>query len=159
MERLSENKKNIYRPARFEDLPAIVKMLADDPLGAQRETYTIPLPFSYKLAFATIAADPNNELIVAEADSKVAGVLQVTFIPNLTYEGRWRALIEGVRVSKSHRSSGIGRGLIESAVDLAKERGCLMVQLTTDKSRPEALRFYEKLGFTASHEGMKMKLT
>ena len=91
-------------------------------------------------------------------DGRLVGVLQLTFIPYLTYMGGWRALIEGVRVSSDARSLGIGRQLIEWAIDRARERNCHLVQLTTDKSRPDALRFYEKLGFKASHEGMKLHL-
>jgi GNAT superfamily N-acetyltransferase len=147
-----------FRFALIQDLPAIVQMLTDDPLGSKREQFTSPLPTSYQLAFAAIEADPNNELIVAVSQAEIIGVLQITFIPYLTYQGGWRALIEGVRVSRNFRASGIGHALFEWAINRAKQRGCVLVQLTTDKSRPEALRFYEKLGFVASHEGMKLKL-
>lgn len=148
----------IFRPASQEDLPAIVGMLADDPLGAKREAFRAPLPGSYRLAFEAIEHDPNNELIVAEKEGRVVGVLQITFIPYLTYQGGWRALIEGVRVSSNMRSSGIGRRLLEWAIDRARQRQCRIVQLTSDKTRPDAIRFYEGLGFTASHEGMKLSL-
>jgi len=147
-----------FRPAVETDLAAIVRLLADDALGAGREQYSDPLPDAYQSAFRAIAADPNNELVVAIGEVGVIGVLQVTFIPGLTHLGSWRALIEGVRVSSSARSLGIGRSMFEWAIDRARERGCSMVQLTTDKSRPDALRFYESLGFVASHEGMKLKL-
>ncbi|MEX2500162.1 MAG: GNAT family N-acetyltransferase [Wenzhouxiangellaceae bacterium] len=133
-------------------------MLADDPLGSKREDNTDPLPAAYQAAFKAIDSDPNNELVVAVLDNQVIGVLQITCIPYLTYRGGWRALIEGVRVSKAVRSSGVGRSMFEWAINRARERGCVMVQLTTDKSRPDALRFYENLGFVASHEGMKLKL-
>ncbi|MGE5674084.1 MAG: N-acetyltransferase family protein [Mycobacterium leprae] len=145
-----------FRLANREDLPAIVRMLADDLLGARREEYTLPLPPSYYTAFEAIDSDPNNELIVAELDGTVCGVLQLTYIPYLTYRGRWRALIEGVRVDSSRRGSGIGRKLFQWAIERAQEKGCHLVQLTTDKARPDALRFYESLGFVASHEGMKL---
>jgi len=133
-------------------------MLADDPLGAARETASTPLPASYYAAFDAIAADANNELVVACLDGNVVGVLQLTFIPSLTYRGGWRALIEGVRVAAAVRGRGVGRALLEWAIARVRERGCHMAQLTTDKSRPEAKAFYESLGFVASHEGMKLRL-
>ena len=133
-------------------------MLADDPIGAKREAYGLPLPDSYYEAFAAIDQDPNNELVVAVQNTRVVGVLQLTFIPYLTYRGRGRALIEGVRVDSALRSSGVGRRLFEWAIERARARGCHMVQLTSDKERPDAIRFYESLGFAASHEGMKLHL-
>ena len=144
------------RTATHDDLVDIVRMLADDPLGAKRERFELPLPESYERAFRAIDDDPNQELTVAEANGKVIGVLQITFIPYLTYQGGWRALVEGVRVDSSQRGKGIGRRLFEHAIERAKARHCHLVQLTTDKARPEALRFYESLGFRASHEGMKL---
>jgi GNAT superfamily N-acetyltransferase len=134
-------------------------MLADDPLGATREAFSSPLPDCYPTAFDAIDRDPNNELVVAEtADGIVIGVLQITFIPYLTYRGGWRALIEGVRVASGFRSGGVGRQMFDWAIQRAKDRGCRVVQLTSDKSRPDAIRFYEQLGFVASHEGMKLHL-
>lgn len=133
-------------------------MLADDPLGAKREQFSAPLPEGYWRAFAAIEGDENNELVVACIADEVIGVLQLTLIPSLTYQGGWRALIEGVRVDARFRQQGIGKALFEWAIIRARERGCLMVQLTTDKARPEAKRFYEALGFVASHEGMKLHL-
>jgi GNAT superfamily N-acetyltransferase len=147
-----------FRRATRDDLPCIVQMLADDPLGAKREAYAIPLPESYCRAFEAIESDSNNELVVAEIGGKVIGVLQMTFIPYLTYQGGWRALIEGVRVVPELRSSGIGRKLFEWAINRAKQRNCHVVQLTSDKARPDAIRFYESLGFIASHEGLKLHL-
>lgn len=147
-----------FREAREEDLDAIVELLADDVLGAKRERYEIPLPESYIQAFKAIEADPNNELIVACNGSEVIGVQQITFTPFITYQGGWRATIEGVRTSPSVRGTGIGTKLIQFAIDRAKERNCHLVQLTTDKKRVDALRFYEQLEFQATHEGMKMKL-
>jgi len=146
------------RRAMGDDLPAIVHLLADDPLGATREADVVPLPSSYQAAFEAIDRDPNQELVVAVADQHVIGVLQLTFIPCLTYQGSWRALIEGVRVAADRRSGGIGRRLIEWCIDRARQRGCRMVQLTSDKSRSSAIRFYEQLGFVASHEGLKLHL-
>jgi GNAT superfamily N-acetyltransferase len=134
-------------------------MLADDPLGATREVFSSPLPDCYPAAFDAIDRDPNNELVVAEtADGIVVGVFQITFIPYLTYRGGWRALIEGVRVASGFRSRGVGRQMFDWAIQRAKDRGCRVVQLTSDKSRPDAIHFYEQLGFVASHEGMKLHL-
>lgn len=155
---LSEELTPTFRRATRSDVPDIVRMLADDPLGSKREAYESPLPESYYSAFEAIDADPNNELVVACAGSRVIGVLQLTFIPYLTYRGSWRALIEGVRVDGSVRSRGIGQQLFEWAIERARQRGCHMVQLTSDKARPDAIRFYERLGFVASHEGLKLRL-
>jgi ribosomal protein S18 acetylase RimI-like enzyme len=147
-----------FRQATRDDVPDIVRMLADDPLGATRESPETPLPAEYYAAFDAIGKDPNNELVVADGDGKLVGVLQLTFIPYLSHRGAWRALIEGVRVDSSTRSAGIGRQLLEWAIQRARERGCRLVQLTSDKSRADAIRFYERLGFVASHEGMKLRL-
>lgn len=144
--------------AEQTDLSAIVHLLADDPLGAKREIVSTPLDAAYHEAFEAIAADPNQRLLVAKRNQQVVGVLQLTFIPGLTYRGCWRAQIEGVRVLAAVRSQGIGRRLLEHAVACARHRGCRMVQLTTDTRRPDARRFYEQLGFVASHHGMKLHL-
>lgn len=150
----------VFRQAIKEDVERIVEMLADDVLGKERERYAQPLPASYFEAFQAIDADPNNELIVAvDETGRIVGVQQVTFTPYLTHQGSWRATIEGVRTDSTVRGQGIGGQLIRYAIERAKERGCRLVQLATDKQRPDALRFYEALGFTASHEGMKLKLT
>jgi GNAT superfamily N-acetyltransferase len=147
-----------FREARRQDVQTIVGMLVADPLGATREASTDPLPESYYSAFDAIESDPNQRLIVACVDDEVIGVLQMTLIPYLTYQGGRRALIEAVRVHESHRGRGIGQALVEEAIDRARGAGCHLVQLTTDKRRPEALRFYERLGFRATHEGMKLHL-
>ncbi len=147
-----------FRKATCDDLEVIVRLLADDMLGAKRERYETPLPAAYLRAFQAIDADPNNELVVACMNHEVVGVLQLTFIPYLTYQGGWRALIEGVRVDSTRRSHGLGKALFQWAIDRARARGCILVQLTTDKARVEAKRFYESLGFVASHEGMKLRL-
>lgn len=147
-----------FREAQRDDVYAIVRMLADDPLGAQRESLSDPLPDSYLAAFDAMQRDPNNELIVAESDGVVIGVLQLTFIPYLTHRGGWRALVEGVRVSSSARSGGTGGAMMRWAIERARQRGCVMIQLTTDRTRGDALRFYERLGFVASHHGMKLSL-
>lgn len=147
------------RPALERDLPEIVRMLADDPLGSQRERSVDPLPVSYYEAFEAIEQDLNNELVVAESkNGKIIAVLQLTFTPHITHQGGWRATIEGVRVDRQFRGSGVGRDMFAWAIRRAHERRCHLVQLTTDKDRSKALRFYETLGFTASHQGMKLKL-
>ena len=147
-----------FRSAREEDLPAIVALLSDDPLGSQRERFEDPLPQSYHDAFHAIESDPNQEVVLALIDGDVAGVLQLTFLPGLTYQGAWRAQIEGVRVSAGARSRGVGGAMVEWAISRARDRGCHLMQLTTDTQRPDALRFYENLGFEATHHGMKLRL-
>ena len=148
----------LIREATRADLPCIVRMLADDKLGQTRESFEDPLPTSYRDAFDEISESDANELLVAVFENRVVAVSQLTFIPYLTFRGGKRALIEGVRVDAEHRSKGIGRLMISEAIRRAKEEGCRMIQLTTDKSRPEARKFYESLGFVASHEGLKLKL-
>jgi GNAT superfamily N-acetyltransferase len=148
----------LIRQARRDDVVHIVRLLADDTLGAQREQATIPLPVSYYQAFEAIDADPNNELLVAELEGAVVGTLQLTIMPSLTYQGGPRAQIEGVRIAADRRGDGLGAQLVEWAIERARARGCHMVQLTTDKQRPDALRFYQRLGFRATHEGMKRRL-
>ncbi len=133
-------------------------MLADDPLGARREVWCDPLPAGYCQAFEAIRKDPNNELVVAVIGDRLVGMLQLTFIPQLTYQGRWRALIEGVRIHSNARSQGLGAAMVRYAIERARDRDCVMVQLTTDRAREDALRFYERLGFVASHHGMKLHL-
>ena len=135
-------------------MPAIVAMIAGDPLGATRENPGDP---RYQAAFAEIAADPNQYLAVLDVDGAVAGTLQLTFTPGLSRLGMKRATIEAVRVHADHRGAGLGQRLVEWAVDEARQRGCGLVQLTTDASRADAHRFYERLGFTASHVGMKLR--
>ncbi|WP_409290469.1 GNAT family N-acetyltransferase [Peribacillus sp. SCS-37] len=147
-----------FRTAVEEDLDSIVAMLADDMLGSRRERWEQPLPESYRRAFEAISADPNNELVVAVHGNEVVGVQQITFTPYITHQGGWRATIEGVRTAASARGKGVGSALIKWAIQRAEERGCHLVQLTTDKERPDALRFYERLGFSSTHEGMKLKI-
>lgn len=147
-----------FRQATVEDLDSIVYMLSDDNLGKTRECYDHSLPENYIRAFHAIDADSNIVLIVACVEDTIVGVAQITFTPHLTYQGGWRATIEGVRTASSERSKGLGSQLIRYAIERAKERGCHMVQLTTDKKRVDALRFYERLGFKVSHEGLKLHL-
>lgn len=146
------------RLANEQDLDKIVEMLADDELGRARERYEQPIPESYIKAFDAITSDPNNELVVACQGNEVIGVQQITFTPYITYQGGWRATIEGVRTSSQVRGKGVGTKLIKWAIQRSKDRGCHLVQLTTDKQRVDALRFYESLGFKATHEGLKLKL-
>lgn len=147
-----------YRLATENDLIDIINLLADDTLGSQRETLELPLPESYRRAFAAIASDPNQELTVAELNGDIVGTFQLSFIQYLTHQGSRRAQIEAVRVRSSYRGQGIGTSMFRYAIRRAKEKGCSMIQLTTDKKRPQALLFYESLGFVATHEGMKRKL-
>ncbi|MEM9686122.1 MAG: GNAT family N-acetyltransferase [Bacteroidota bacterium] len=146
-----------FRKATKKDVPYIVKMLADDPLGKEREVYQDPLPKRYYDAFYAIDNDNNQELIVIEDEAEaIIGTLQLSFIPYLTYQGGIRAQLEAVRISADKREKGIGALALQWAMRRAKERGAHLLQLTTDKKRLEALKFYEKLGFLASHEGMKL---
>lgn len=148
----------VFRPAEKKDVFFIVQMLADDKLGALREQFEDPLPNSYYQAFEAIDRDPNQELMVVEMASEIIGTLQLSFIPYLTYQGGVRAQIEAVRIRADQRGLGLGQQFFRWAIDRATERGAHVLQLTTDKKRPEALRFYENLGFIASHEGMKLFL-
>ena len=143
------------RRATREDVADIVAMLADDPLGATRERPGDP---AYDRAFDVIDADPHQFLAVADEDGKVVGTLQLTFAAGLSRTGMTRATIEAVRVHDDHRKAGLGRQLVEWAIDEARRRGAGLVQLTTDASRQEAHRFYERLGFVPSHVGMKLSL-
>lgn len=147
-----------FRPAAIEDLPAIVSMLADDPLGKLREDFTDPLPNSYLHAFEGIDRDANQELVVLEDEGAVIGTMQLTFLQYLNYCGGIRLQIESVRIHSDHRGKNLGTKMFQWAIERGKERGVHVVQLTTDKQRPDALKFYEKLGFKASHEGMKLHL-
>ncbi|MFV0798871.1 GNAT family N-acetyltransferase [Brucella anthropi] len=146
------------RKAAAADVAAIVAMLADDALGAQREDASLPLRDSYRSAFVAIDSDPNQLLAVVEHDGEVIGCMQISFIPGLSRMGMWRGQIESVRIASHIRGGGVGRQMIVWAIEQCRERGCGLVQLTTDKSRSDALRFYQSLGFTDSHEGLKLSL-
>ena len=146
-----------FRKAAQKDVLAIVEMIADDELGKTRENFQIPLPEEYYAAFESINSDKNQELVVVENDnSEIIGTLQLSFIQYLTYRGGIRAQIEAVRIRKDQRGTAMGSKMFEWAIERAKERGAHLLQLTTDKLRPDAIRFYENLGFKASHEGMKL---
>jgi GNAT superfamily N-acetyltransferase len=145
----------IFRDARRDEVPAIVALLSADSYAGQRRPTSTE---DYLRAFDAIAADPNNRLVVADRDGEVVGTLQLTLIPSLSRRGALRAQIEGVRVRGDLRGGGLGRRMVTYAVDEARERGCGLVQLTTDKRRLDAQRFYVSLGFEATHEGMKLLL-
>jgi ribosomal protein S18 acetylase RimI-like enzyme len=147
-----------FRLATRGDLPSIVRMLADDELGSQRERVENPLPESYYSAFDQINNDPNHELIVAERNGEVIGTLHLMFLPSVSFQGGLRAQVESVRVDKSFQSQGIGSQMMKWAMERARQRGAHVVQLTSHKSRVEAHRFYERLGFKGSHLGMKISL-
>ena len=148
----------IFRLAKREDLSAIVRMLADDELGSEREKFEEPLPASYIRAFEQIEADPNHELIAAEYDGEVVGTLQLMFLPSISFQGGLRAQVESVRVDGKLRGQGIGSEMMKWTIERARARDAHLVQLTTHQSREEAHRFYEKLGFNGSHLGMKLSL-
>ncbi len=146
-----------FRKATKEDVFEIVQMIANDKLGKLREDFKDPLPEKYYQAFEQINNDPNQELMVIENEEQaIIGTLQLSFIQYLTYQGGIRAQIEAVRIRDDQRGKGIGEKLFLWAIEGAKERGAHLLQLTSDKKRPDAIRFYEKLGFKASHEGMKL---
>lgn len=154
----------MLREARRDEVERIVFLIADDRLGARRDTPGDLAP--YLAAFDTIAADPNNQILVwdeggqgvKQGNSNVVGCFQLTFIPGLSRGAAWRAQIESVRVAREKRAQGIGEKMMRGAIEMARSRGCKLVQLTTDKTRQDAHRFYRKLGFTDSHEGMKLVL-
>jgi len=147
-----------FRLAKRADLPSIVRMLADDELGSQRERMENPLPESYSSAFEQIDQDPNHELIVAEKDGEVIGTLHLMFLPSVSSQGGLRAQVESVRINRRFQSRGIGSQMMKWVMERAKQRGAKMVQLMTHKSRVDAHRFYERLGFKGSHLGMKLNL-
>lgn len=147
-----------FRLASSPDLPKLVSLLADDLLGAKREDTSEPLNAQYLDAFQSINKDSNNDLVIVELNQQLVGMMQLTFIPYLTHIGSWRCLIEGVRIDKNFRGHGLGESMINYAIEQASKRHCNIVQLTSDKQRPEAINFYHKLGFEATHEGFKLKL-
>ncbi|OKK18235.1 GNAT family acetyltransferase [Streptomyces sp. CB00455] len=144
------------RPATADDLPAIVAMLADDPLGATRESPEDLTP--YEAALKRLSDDPNQHLVVAVRADRVVGTLQLTIVPGLSRKGATRSIIEGVRVHSDERGSGLGTRFVEWAIEQSRADNCSLVQLTSDVSRTDAHRFYERLGFTASHVGFKLQL-
>lgn len=147
-----------FRPAAVEDLPFVVGLVVedsmvpidDDPAGATGPDYVA--------ALAIIDADPNQEMLVAELDGEAVGCFQLTYIPGLMRRGMWRGLIENVHIAPTHRNKGLGGEMIRFAVERCRARGCGMVQLTSNKKRVDAHRFYRRLGFEQSHEGFKLML-
>ncbi|HEY9369855.1 GNAT family N-acetyltransferase [Streptomyces sp.] len=144
------------RPALRTDIPAVVAMLADDPLGARRESPEDLAP--YEAALERLAGDPNQHVVVAVRAGRVVGTLQLTIIPGLSRRGATRSIVEGVRIHADERGSGLGTQLMEWAIDESRRQDCQLVQLTSDATRTDARRFYERLGFEASHVGFKMAL-
>jgi GNAT superfamily N-acetyltransferase len=155
---MSGSHKVQFRLATRRDVPAIVYLLAEDELGSRRELITDPLPETYYTAFEAIDADPNHEQIVAELNGEVVGTMQLMYLPSLSYRGGTRAQVESVRVLERLRGQGIGARMMAWALERARQRGCHLMQLTSHKSREDAHRFYEMLGFTKSHIGMKISL-
>lgn len=147
-----------FRDATAGDLAAIIALIADDQLGKARDNAILPLDRRYTDAFAAMQRDPNQMLAVAEQAGVVIGCMQITFIPGLSRMGAWRGQIESVRVARLLRGAGIGAAFFQWAIGVCRDRGCNLVQLFTDKSRADAHRFYERLGFKASHEGLKLAL-
>lgn len=147
------------RKAMRKDLVAIVELLANDILGKKREVVSESIEPTYLQAFKNILADTNQELLVVEtSDGEIIATSQLSFIQYLTYQGGIRAQIEAVRTKPNYQGKGIGKTLFTYCIERAKQKGAHVVQLTSDKQRPEALKFYKKLGFIASHEGFKLHL-
>ena len=147
-----------FRKAKTADLPAIIAMLHDDPIGKRRETPGDPPAAAYVHAFEAVDADPNQYLAVAILEDRVVGTLQLTFIPGLARTGMWRGQIEAVRIAANHRGRGLGHAMFAWAIEECRARGCGLVQLTSDKSRTDAHSFYASLGFKPVHEGYKLEL-
>lgn len=145
------------RTATIDDLPMILHLIADDFLGRQRETITDPVSENYIKAFLEIEADPDNELFVAEFDGAIVGTFQLTYTPSLSFHGGKRSTVESVRVDEHLRGQGIGEKMMRFAIERAKEKGCVSMQLTSHNDRTAAHRFYERLGFKKTHAGMKMR--
>jgi ribosomal protein S18 acetylase RimI-like enzyme len=147
-----------FRDATEDDVAELIQMIANDQLGQSREDASLPINQAYTSAFQAIEADPNNRLIVLTQGDVIVGTMQLTFIPGLARLGSWRGQIEAVRVHEAYRSQKIGQKLFVWAIEECKNKGCSLVQLTTDKTRADAHRFYDRLGFEPTHEGYKLKL-
>ncbi|MBR0551367.1 GNAT family N-acetyltransferase [Stakelama marina] len=148
----------VIRDATADDLPAIIALLQQDQMGGEDDDPGPPLDDRYRTAFDAIADNPNDRLLVGELDGRVVGTFQLTFIPGLLFHGGWRGLIEGVRVDSAVRGRQLGRQMMEWAIERCREKGCRIAQLTSNRARVDAHRFYERLGFVASHVGMKLHL-
>jgi len=147
-----------FRIAGISDLDDLTQMLHDDEIARERELPVADADEIYATAFQAIDDDPNNEIIIAERDGKAVGFCRLTFIPGLGRQGMWRAQLETMRVERGERGAGVGSAMLRWAADRARERGCGLIQLTTDKRRSHAHRFYQRNGFEATHEGFKMIL-
>lgn len=154
--RVNGQMKKLFREAQIEDLPKLVALLMDDELGQRYESSIDLTP--YEQAFKAILLDPNHLVLIIASDHEILGCVQISYLPNLTFKGTWRAQLEGVRIAKKHRGRGLDKQLIKEAIALAKARGCEMMQLTTNKSRLKTVAFYESLGFQNTHDGMKQNL-
>jgi GNAT superfamily N-acetyltransferase len=152
------NNELVFRLANEEDLIDIVRMLADDPIGATREKFDNNLSDNYIKAFKNIQSDSNQELTIVELNGEKVATFQLTYIQYLTHQGGLRAQVEAVRTNSNYRGQGIGKKVFNYIIERATAKGCNLLQLTSDKKRPEAIRFYETIGFIATHEGMKLKL-
>lgn len=147
-----------FRSATIADLPAILSLLADDVLGMQRESLDAAMRARYEAAFHAICAQQGNQILLGVQHGDIVAMLQLSIIPGLSHQGGTRAQIESVRVKSAVRGQGIGRRLFHEAIALSKQAGCVIVQLTTDQRRADALRFYESLGFKPTHLGMKLRV-
>ena len=148
-----------FRKATREDLPAIIEMIANDDLGRLREQYQDPLPKEYYRAFELIDQDINQELYVLDnSEGEVVASFQLNFLQYLTYMGGIRCLVENVHVKKGETGKGIGRQMFQWIIERAKDKQVHLIQLTSNKLRPDAIRFYKGLGFNATHEGFKLHL-
>lgn len=154
----SEGNALIFRRATAADLPAVVRLLAEDQLGRTRDDPSEPLDPAYVAAFERVASNPRDMLLVVESQGRVVGTLQLTILDGISRRGASRGQIEAVRVAAEARGRGIGEALMQHAISLARDAGCRLVQLTTDKRRADAQRFYKRLGFVDSHEGMKLEI-
>jgi GNAT superfamily N-acetyltransferase len=156
---MNTNKELSHRKATLADLPHILALLKDDTLGQTRESQDIAtIPDHYIIAFNKISLDPNHYLMVVEGGGAILGTCHLTLLPSLTFEGSTRLQIEAVRVHSNYRNQKIGSWMMQEAMTFANKNGATMIQLTTNKLRPEAKQFYERLGFVASHEGMKLSV-
>jgi len=150
--------KLTYRKAKIEDVKAIIALLVEDELGSSRENAAEKIDPKYIEAFHKIDSDPNQFLMVVNLDDEIVGTCHLTIMPSLTFTGSTRMQIEAVRVSEKHRGNKIGEWMIDTSIEYARSQGVKIIQLTTNKKRDRAKKFYEKVGFTATHEGMKLYL-
>lgn len=155
---MTEVRDFTLRSAEEKDLPEIVRLLIEDELGATREHFSDPLLPRYREAFQAIIEDKNQALLIVEYQNQVIGTCHLTFMPSLSFKGSWRLNIENIHIDKKFQNQGAGTWMLQRAIDLGRERGCKIVQLTTNKKRFRAQAFYKKLGFEATHEGMKRYL-